>query len=90
MVICTPNRRYGSPRIFADPSHLHIYERLELVRMVEDAGFRVEESVTIFPPPATRPGERQAGGSLMAVVLPPALVQGRGSHLLLRARRNGV
>ena len=49
MVICTPNRLYGSPRIFEDPSHLHIYDRRELVRMVEKAGFRVEESLTIFP-----------------------------------------
>ncbi len=49
LVICTPNRLYGSPRIFEDPSHLHIYDRRELVRMVEEAGFRVEESLTIFP-----------------------------------------
>ena len=49
MAICTPNRLYPSPRIFDDPSHVHIYDRAELTRAVEGAGFRVESSMTVFP-----------------------------------------
>ncbi len=49
LALCTPNRRYPSPRIFDDPSHLHVYERQELGDALTGAGFRVEESITIFP-----------------------------------------
>jgi len=49
MAVCTPNRLYPSPRIFDDPSHVHIYDREELEIAVEEAGFRVEDSMTVFP-----------------------------------------
>ncbi len=49
LALCTPNRLYPSPRIFDDPSHLHVYERRELEAAVSRAGFRVEKSLTIFP-----------------------------------------
>jgi len=49
VAICTPNRLYPSPHIFDDPSHVHVYERRELAGVVEDSGFRVEESLTVFP-----------------------------------------
>ena len=49
MAICTPNRIYPSPRIFDDPSHVHVYDRRELAGVVEKAGFRVEDSLTVFP-----------------------------------------
>lgn len=49
LVLCTPNRRYPSPRIFDDPSHVHIYEREELSRLVESSGFQVMECFTVFP-----------------------------------------
>ena len=49
LALCTPNRLYPSPRIFDDPSHLHVFERHELEAAVAGAGFRVEESLTIFP-----------------------------------------
>ncbi len=49
MAVCTPNRLYPSPRIFDDPSHVHIYDRQELAGLVEEAGFRVERSFTVFP-----------------------------------------
>ncbi|MBN2026828.1 MAG: class I SAM-dependent methyltransferase [Actinobacteria bacterium] len=49
MAICTPNRLYPSPRIFDDPSHVHVYDRRELAAVVEEAGFRVEDSLTVFP-----------------------------------------
>ncbi len=49
LVICTPNRRYPSPRIFDDPSHVCVYEREELCRLVEASGFEVIESFTVFP-----------------------------------------
>ncbi len=86
MVICTPNRRYGSPRIFADPSHLHIYERLELVRMVEDAGFRVEESLTIFPHLLRDRVSVKLGVPLWRLFYRLPWFKERGRTLLLRAR----
>ncbi len=49
MAICTPNRLYPSPRIFDDPSHVHIYDRIELEGAVDEAGFHVEGSLTVFP-----------------------------------------
>lgn len=49
LVICTPNRLYPSPRIFDDPTHVHVYERKELCRLVEESGFQVLESFTVFP-----------------------------------------
>ena len=49
VAICTPNRLYPSPRIFDDPSHVHVYDRRELAVVVEEAGFRVEDSLTVFP-----------------------------------------
>lgn len=49
VAICTPNRLYPSPHIFDDPSHVHVYDRGELAGAVEDAGFQVEGSLTVFP-----------------------------------------
>lgn len=49
IAVCTPNRLYESPRIFDDPTHVKIYDREELSRAVEGAGFTVEKCVTIFP-----------------------------------------
>jgi SAM-dependent methyltransferase len=49
IAICTPNRRYPSPRIFDDPTHVHIYEGSELRAAMEEAGFAVESCLTLFP-----------------------------------------
>lgn len=49
LVICTPNRRYPSPRIFEDPGHVQVYDREELVGVVRAAGFTVEKTFTVFP-----------------------------------------
>jgi SAM-dependent methyltransferase len=49
MAICTPNRLYPDPSIFADPGHLHVYDPDELGRAVARAGFDLEETMTVFP-----------------------------------------
>lgn len=49
MALCTPNRRYPCPSLFYDPGHVHIYDPDELREVVESAGFRVEECLTVFP-----------------------------------------
>lgn len=49
MAICTPNRLYPDPSIFADPGHLHVYDPEELAGTVADAGFDVEKTMTVFP-----------------------------------------
>ncbi len=49
LALCTPNRLYPSPGMFDHPTHVHIYDPDELARAVGQAGFRVEESMTVFP-----------------------------------------
>jgi SAM-dependent methyltransferase len=86
MVICTPNRLYGSPRIFADPSHLHIYDRAELVRGVEESGFMVEESFTIFPHLLRDRVSVKLGVPAWRLFYRLPWFKERGRTLLLRAR----
>lgn len=49
IVVCTPNRLYPSPRIFEDPGHVRLYSRAELEEAMEENGFRVIRSFTVFP-----------------------------------------
>jgi SAM-dependent methyltransferase len=49
MAICTPNDLYPCPSLFHDPSHVHVYNPDELRERVEEAGFEVESSRTVFP-----------------------------------------
>lgn len=49
MAICTPNRLYPCPSLFDDPSHVHIYDPDELREVVGEAGFKVENCLTVFP-----------------------------------------
>lgn len=87
MVICTPNRLYASPRIFSDPSHLHIFERRELVGAVEKAGFRVEESMTVFPHLWRDRISVEVGVPLWRLFYRLPRFRERGRTLLVKARR---
>lgn len=87
MVICTPNRRYASPRIFEDPSHLHVFERRELVEEVEKAGFRVEESLTVFPHLWRDRISVKVGVPLWRLFYRLPRFKERGRTLLVKARR---
>lgn len=49
LALCTPNLLYPSRGMFNDPTHVHIFDPDELVSAVGQAGFRVEESMTVFP-----------------------------------------
>jgi len=49
MALCTPNRLYPCPSLFEDPDHVHIYDPGELQEVVREAGFTVEDCITVFP-----------------------------------------
>ena len=85
--ICTPNRLYPSPRIFDDPSHVHIYDRRELERVMEEAGFRVESSITIFPHLWRDRISVAVGVPLYRFFRYLPFFRDRGRSLLLSARR---
>jgi SAM-dependent methyltransferase len=87
VAICTPNRLYPSPRIFDDPSHVHIYDRRELGEVLEDAGFRVEDSLTVFPHLLRDRISVAVGVPLYRAFSHLPYFSDRGRSLLLSARR---
>jgi SAM-dependent methyltransferase len=87
VAVCTPNRLYPSPRIFDDPSHVHIYDRSELVDVMERAGFRVENSMTVFPHLWRDRISVAVGVPMHAVFSRLPHFRERGRSILLSARR---
>jgi SAM-dependent methyltransferase len=87
LAMCTPNRLYPSPRIFDDPGHVHVYDRRELVGVVEKAGFRVEGSLTVFPHLWRDRISVAVGVPLYRVFSHLPYYRERGRSLLLSARR---
>ncbi len=87
IVICTPNRLYPSPRIFDDPSHLHIYDRAELCYTVERAGFSVARSMTVFPGLSKDRISVAVGVPLYRLFRPLPYFKNRGRSILLSAVR---
>ncbi len=49
VIICTPNQLYPCQALFADPTHLHVYDPRELRGLLEEAGLRADEVFTVFP-----------------------------------------
>ncbi len=88
IAICTPNRLYPSPRIFEDPSHVHIYDRSELESVVEGAGLSVEDSLTIFPHLWRDRISVNIGVPLYRFFASMPYFRDRGRSLLLSARKN--
>ncbi len=88
MAICTPNRLYPSPRIFEDPSHVHIFDGKELKNVVERAGFSVEDSLTIFPHLWRDKISVNIGVPLYRFFAFMPYFKDRGRSLLLSARKN--
>ncbi len=87
MAVCTPNRLYPSPRIFDDPGHVRIYERRELAATVEEAGFRVRGTMTVFPHLARDRISVAVGVPLYRVFSHLPYYRDRGRSLLLSAYR---
>ncbi len=87
LVICTPNRRYPSPRIFDDPTHVHLYDREELSRLVESSGFRILESFTVFPHLLRDRVSVKVGVPLHFLFRRLPVFSERGRSLLLSARK---
>jgi ubiquinone/menaquinone biosynthesis C-methylase UbiE len=87
IVICTPNRLYPSPRIFDDPSHLHIYDRAEVCSTVERAGFSVARSMTVFPGLSKDRISVAVGVPLYRLFRPLPYFKNRGRSILLSAVR---
>ena len=87
MALCTPNRLYPSPHLFDDPSHVRIYVRGELAAEVEEAGFGVCETLTVFPHLARDRISVAVGVPLYRVFSRLPYYRDRGRSLLLSARR---
>lgn len=87
MAICTPNRLYPSPRIFDDPSHVHIYDRMELAGAVGEDGFHIESSMTVFPHLWRDRISVEVGVPLYRIFSRLPYYRDRGRSLLLSALR---
>lgn len=87
MAVCTPNRLYPSPRIFDDPGHVRIYDMQELLAVVEESGFEVERSLTVFPHICRDRISVTVGVPLYRVFARLPYYRRRGRSLLLSARR---
>jgi SAM-dependent methyltransferase len=85
--ICTPNAMYPSARIFDDPSHVHIYERRELCRLVSSSGFEVQKSITVFPHLRRDRISVHVGVPLYRIFQYAPYFRERGRSLLLSARK---
>lgn len=90
IAICTPNRMYENPLIFDDPEHVHIYDRRELAKAVERAGFRVERCFTVFPGLGSGGLSIRAGVPLYRLFYRLPYFRDRGRSILLSARKRKV
>lgn len=89
MAMCTPNRLYEDPSIFEDRSHVRIYDGGELRKAVEDAGFTVERSFTVFPGLGSARRSVRVGVPLYRLFYRLPLFRDRGRTIVLSARKAG-
>jgi len=50
LLLLTPNRDFADPRIFDDPTHVHLFDRRDLERAVGSSGFSLLEMRTLGLP----------------------------------------
>ncbi len=47
LLVLTPNRLFRNPSVYDDPTHVHIFDHLEMARFVRDCGFTVLDIRTL-------------------------------------------
>lgn len=90
VAVCTPNRLYENPGIFADPTHVHVYDSDELRRAFEDAGFIVDRCFTVFPGLGSTRLSVRVGVPLWRLFYRLPRFRDRGRTILLSARQRQV
>ncbi|MBI3741443.1 MAG: class I SAM-dependent methyltransferase [Chloroflexi bacterium] len=86
VALATPNARYPDPAHFADANHAHIFELNELTALLIDAGFEIENAVTVFPLLARARALRAAGVIAHDLFRRMPYFRDRGRTILIGAR----